>query len=50
SMWLWRDAEMKRKKRVARYKMYGAEGRVKSSLKKGLRWFKRACVKIVYGF
>ncbi|GMP40012.1 hypothetical protein CsSME_00010633 [Camellia sinensis var. sinensis] len=42
--------EMKRKKRVAKYKWYAVEGKVKASLKKGYRWFKRRCSEIVRGF
>lgn len=44
------DAEMKRKKRVAKYKMYAIEGKVKSKWNKGLRWLKKACSKIVHGY
>ncbi|CAL9003293.1 unnamed protein product [Prunus brigantina] len=43
----WNDPELKRRGRVARYKLYGAEGKVKRSLKKGYRWFKRKCLEIV---
>ncbi|TQD70950.1 hypothetical protein C1H46_043518 [Malus baccata] len=43
----WKDPEIKRRGRVARYKLYGAEGKVKRSLKKGYRWFKRKCLEIV---
>ncbi|KAL7235319.1 hypothetical protein ACSBR1_018757 [Camellia fascicularis] len=42
--------EMKRKKRVVKYKWYAVEGKVKDSLKKGYRWFKRRCSEIVRGF
>ncbi|KAJ1385609.1 hypothetical protein SESBI_41573 [Sesbania bispinosa] len=37
----WKDNEMKRKRRVAKYKLYAAEGRLKTSLKKGFRSFKK---------
>ncbi|KAF8661809.1 hypothetical protein HU200_056764 [Digitaria exilis] len=37
------DPEMKRRRRVAGYKAYGVEGKVKASLRRGLRWFKRKC-------
>ncbi|KAI4378069.1 hypothetical protein MLD38_015606 [Melastoma candidum] len=47
---LWTDPEMKRKRRVAKYKMYSAEGKIKESLKKGIRWIKRKCSRIVHGF
>merc|ERR1712183_806554 len=43
----WNDPEMKRRRRVAKYKLYSAEGKLKSSLKKGFRWIKRKCVMIV---
>ncbi|KAK6937324.1 Protein of unknown function DUF3511 [Dillenia turbinata] len=36
--WSFNDPEMKRKKRVAKYKVYAVEGRVKASLRRGLRW------------
>ena len=42
--------EWKRKKRVAKYKLYAVEGKVKSSWKNGFRWFKHTCRKIVNGF
>ncbi|KAF3454579.1 hypothetical protein FNV43_RR05027 [Rhamnella rubrinervis] len=35
----WNDPEMKRKRRVASYKYYGAQG----NLKKSFRWFKTKC-------
>ena len=33
--WRFGDPEAKRKKRIAKYKVYGVEGRVKATLKKG---------------
>lgn len=48
--WGLTDAEMKRKKRIARYKAYAVEGKVKSSLKNGFRWIKHKCCRIVHGF
>jgi len=44
------DAEMKRKKRIARYKAYTVEGKVKSTLKNGFRWIKNKCCQIVHRF
>uniref|UniRef100_A0A5B7BLU6 DUF3511 domain-containing protein n=2 Tax=Davidia involucrata TaxID=16924 RepID=A0A5B7BLU6_DAVIN len=41
--------EIKRRKRIAKYKWYAVEGKVKTSLKHGLCWLKRKCNKIVYG-
>ncbi|KAK3036746.1 hypothetical protein RJ639_029711 [Escallonia herrerae] len=49
SSWL-NNRELKRKKRIAMYKWYAAEGKVKGSFKKGLRWLKHTCNKIVHGF
>ncbi|XP_044961221.1 uncharacterized protein LOC123412332 [Hordeum vulgare subsp. vulgare] len=37
------DPEMKRRRRVAGYKAYAVTGKVKASLRRGLRWFKRKC-------
>ncbi|KZV19480.1 hypothetical protein F511_31850 [Dorcoceras hygrometricum] len=42
--------ELKRKKRIAKYKLYSVEGKIKNSLKKGFRWFKKTCSRIVHGF
>jgi hypothetical protein len=40
--WVWggEAAEMKRRRRVAGYKAYAVEGKVKASLRGGLRWIK----------
>lgn len=43
----WNDPEMKRKRRVAKYKLYAAEGKVKSSFKNGFRWLRHKCSKMV---
>lgn len=48
--WGFTDPEMKRKKRIAKYKVYTVEGKVKSSLKKGLRWIKNKCSEIIHGY
>ncbi|MED6193102.1 hypothetical protein PIB30_015986 [Stylosanthes scabra] len=40
STWWWNDAERKRKRRVAKYKLYATEGKFKHSIKKGFRWLK----------
>ncbi|CAN4108878.1 unnamed protein product [Withania somnifera] len=42
--------EFNRKKRVAKYKIYSMEGKVKSSFKNGYRWFKHTCSRIIHGF
>ncbi|OWM86082.1 uncharacterized protein LOC116212207 [Punica granatum] len=48
--WGFTDPEMKRKKRIARYKAYGVEGRLKASLRRGIRWIKDKCSQIVHGY
>ncbi|XP_021742882.1 uncharacterized protein LOC110708961 [Chenopodium quinoa] len=35
------NPEQKRKRRMAKYKIYDMEGKVKSSFKKGYRWLKK---------
>ncbi|KAG8067784.1 hypothetical protein GUJ93_ZPchr0005g15568 [Zizania palustris] len=49
SMWCFSDPEMKRRRRVASYKAYSVEGKVKASLRRGLRWFKDKCSEIFHG-
>ncbi|CAK8544552.1 unnamed protein product [Lathyrus sativus] len=46
----WNDPERKRKRRVANYKFYAAEGKFKRCVKKGFRWLKVKCIKIVTNF
>ncbi|XP_031288008.1 uncharacterized protein LOC116146726 [Pistacia vera] len=48
--WGFSDPEMKRKKRIAKYKVYTVEGKVKASLRKGFRWIKNKCSQIVHGY
>ncbi|KAM3752509.1 hypothetical protein ACB098_03G024400 [Castanea mollissima] len=43
----WNDPESKRKRRVAKYKLYSAEGKIKSSFKKGYCWIRRTCIMMV---
>ncbi|AEE80374.1 putative protein [Arabidopsis thaliana] len=47
----WRliDAETKRKKRIATYKTYALEGKVKSTVKKGFHWIKDRYSHIIHG-
>ncbi|GMY21852.1 hypothetical protein FCV25MIE_17093 [Fagus crenata] len=42
----WNDPERKRKRRVAKYKLYGTEGKLKSSIKKGYHWVKKTCIRM----
>ncbi|KAE9460402.1 hypothetical protein C3L33_07654, partial [Rhododendron williamsianum] len=48
--WGFTDGEMKRRKRVARYKSYAIEGKVKASIRDGMRWIKNKCSQMVHGF
>ncbi|KAI6694647.1 hypothetical protein NL676_022357 [Syzygium grande] len=48
--WGFTDPEMKRKKRIARYKAYTVEGRMKASLRRGFQWIKNKCSQIVHGY
>ena len=45
-----RDAGMDRKRRIARYKAYSMESRVKASIKSGFRWFKTKCSEFIHGY
>ncbi|KAE8718866.1 Detected protein of confused Function [Hibiscus syriacus] len=47
--WSFGDPEFKRKKSVASNKMYGAEGKVKGSLKRSFRWLKDKYTRVVHG-
>ena len=48
--WNFSDPEAKRKKRIYKYQAYTVEGKVKASLRKGLRWIKNKCSEIVRGY
>ncbi|PQM40501.1 uncharacterized protein Pyn_21682 [Prunus yedoensis var. nudiflora] len=47
--WSFSDPELQRKKRVASYKVYTVEGKLKGSLRKSFRWVKETCNRVVYG-
>ncbi|KAF0908573.1 hypothetical protein E2562_026623 [Oryza meyeriana var. granulata] len=47
-LWCLSDPEMKRRRRVAGYKSYAVEGKVKASIRRGLRWIKAKCSHIVH--
>jgi hypothetical protein len=42
-------AELRRKRRVVGYRVYGVEGKMKVSLKNGVRWLKGKCTQAVDG-
>ncbi|KAJ9183800.1 hypothetical protein P3X46_007608 [Hevea brasiliensis] len=48
--WSFNDAELQRKKRVASYKVYTVEGKVKGSFKKSFRWLKDRYTRVVNGW
>lgn len=47
--WGFSDLELQRKKRVASYKVYTVEEKVKESIKKSLRWIKEMYTQVIYG-
>ncbi|MQL85159.1 hypothetical protein Taro_017659 [Colocasia esculenta] len=44
------DPEMKRRRRVASYKAYAVEGKLKASIRRGIRWIKGKCSELVHGW
>ncbi|MED6192148.1 hypothetical protein PIB30_007323 [Stylosanthes scabra] len=48
--WSLGDPELQRKKRVASYKMYSVEGKVKRSFLNSFRWLKNKYSRVVYGW
>ncbi|KAJ1402406.1 hypothetical protein SESBI_28098 [Sesbania bispinosa] len=48
--WSFGDPQAKRRKRIARYKVYAVEGKVKATLRNGIRWIKHTCSRIVHGY
>lgn len=48
--WSITDYEFQRKKRVASYKMYSVEGKMKGSFRKSFRWLKTKYTQMVYGW
>ncbi|KAI3814819.1 hypothetical protein L1987_14464 [Smallanthus sonchifolius] len=47
--WSFGDPEFQRKKRVAGYKVYSVEGKLKGSFRKSFRWIKDKYMNVVYG-
>lgn len=48
--WSFSDPELQRKKRVASYKVYSVEGKLKGSLRKSFKWIKDRCNRVVHGW
>lgn len=44
------SGDMGRRKRITMYKLYAAEGKIKRSFKKGIKWLKHTCSKIAQEF
>ncbi|XP_077252458.1 uncharacterized protein LOC143891832 [Tasmannia lanceolata] len=49
-IWNLKDPEFQRKKRVASYKLYAVEGKMKGSFRKSFRWLKNRYTQMLYGF
>ncbi|XP_047086535.1 uncharacterized protein LOC124698056 [Lolium rigidum] len=49
SAWCFSDPEVKRRRRVASYKAYSVEGKVKASFRRGFRWIKDKCTGFIHG-
>ncbi|KAL6188506.1 hypothetical protein ACLB2K_039898 [Fragaria x ananassa] len=47
SSFCFKSSEAKRKRRVAKYKAYGLEAKLKSSMKNGICWFKNKYYSLV---
>ncbi|XP_062087726.1 uncharacterized protein LOC133794500 [Humulus lupulus] len=48
--WSLNDPELQRKKRVAGYKAYAVEGKMKGSFRKSFRWIKSTYTQVIYGW
>ncbi|KAL5698708.1 hypothetical protein ACHQM5_029704 [Ranunculus cassubicifolius] len=48
--WSLNDPELQRKKRVASYKVYTVEGKMKGTFRKSFRWIKDRYTQVVYGW
>ncbi|KAL4291080.1 hypothetical protein GQ457_14G007070 [Hibiscus cannabinus] len=48
--WSFTDPELQRKKRVASYKVYAVQGKMKGSLRKSFRWIKDTYTQVVHGW
>ncbi|KAG2666009.1 hypothetical protein I3843_15G032000 [Carya illinoinensis] len=48
--WTFGDREFQRKKRIAGYKMYSVEGKMKGSLRRSFRWLKHKYTEVLYGW
>ncbi|KAH6783004.1 ABC family ABC transporter [Perilla frutescens var. hirtella] len=48
--WSFNDPEFQRKRRVASYKVYSVEGKLKGSVRKSVRWLKCRYTQMVYGW
>ncbi|KAK7278205.1 hypothetical protein RJT34_23230 [Clitoria ternatea] len=48
--WSFGNPDSKRRKRIAKYKVYAVEGKVKATLRNGIRWIKHSCSRILHGY
>ncbi|GAB2286000.1 hypothetical protein Dimus_020423 [Dionaea muscipula] len=49
-VWCFSDPEFQRKKRVASYRVYSAEGKVKGSFRKSFKWLKDRYSRVAHGW
>ncbi|XP_071715117.1 uncharacterized protein [Rutidosis leptorrhynchoides] len=49
-IWNLSDPEVQRKKRVAGYKVYSVESKMKGSFKKSFGWIKHTYTQLLYGY
>ncbi|KAK2644954.1 hypothetical protein Ddye_020149 [Dipteronia dyeriana] len=49
SSWV-NDPEIKRQKRIVKYKSYAVEGKMKASIRNGFRWVKNKYCQLVHGY
>lgn len=50
AVWCFSDPELQRKKRVASYKAYSVEGKIKRSFSKSIRWIKDRYTNMLHGW
>uniref|UniRef100_A0A1D1Z899 Interferon omega-1 n=1 Tax=Anthurium amnicola TaxID=1678845 RepID=A0A1D1Z899_9ARAE len=48
--WGFKDPELQRKKRIAGYKLYSVEGKLKGSLRRSFRWLKDRYTQALYSW
>ncbi|KAJ3691969.1 hypothetical protein LUZ60_012319 [Juncus effusus] len=49
-IWSMSDPELQRMKRVAGYKAYDVEGKMKGSIRRSFKWIKDKCNRVIHGW